>query len=285
MPYFILQSPQGSLEVFAPTLQAAIELAGGNDPGMQGQVYAHPAFSPSGTAQPSRSDLTAVGFNRVVSSGANAAAGVGLGAGGGSSALANKKGVPGGALGGTDEATAQSFRSQFRRGLDASGETAQASPFRDFFDRQMAPFYDVFRLQSALGQEKGNPQDYVQAVGGGAGGLSQGLTGRAGTAYRELQRQNTASQGVNPNPADVPAWNRQQGIAPTSEQFRAADPGADLAGIISGAGNRAAREKYGTWGASFLPGEEEQYQRYKAQPVGVTGTKDRFLDFLASLGI
>lgn len=170
-------------------------------------------------------------------------------------------GVPGAPIGGTDEPTEQSFASQYRRALDQAGITPRGSPFRDYINRQVSPTFDVFRLQSALGQTQASPQEYVSGLGG-PGMFGGGLTGRAGAAWSELLRQ------------------RQGGARPTAEPFLEADPGETYAGLLAGVGRRAARQQYGTWGASFLPGESELYQRYLAQPVGQQGTQTAYLDYL-----
>ena len=174
-------------------------------------------------------------------------------------------GLPEGApIGGTDEPTEQSFRSQYRRALDERNLPPRARPFRAYLHRQEAPTFNVFQLQRALGQQGAadRPQEYVGGLAGGQGGFGAGLTNRAGAAWSELLRQ------------------RGGGAVPTAEPFLEADPGADAAEVIGGVARRAARQQYGTWGASFLPSQEETYQRYLAQPAGATGTDQAYIDYL-----
>ena len=94
------------------------------------------------------------------------------------------QGVGGGAIGGVDEATRQSFMSQFRRGLDSMPGNSGANPFRGFMNRQAEPALDVFATRAALGQEAGTPQDFITNLFGGAGGLSGGVTRAAGEAWQ-----------------------------------------------------------------------------------------------------
>ena len=172
-------------------------------------------------------------------------------------------GGPGQAIGGVDEATRQSFMSQFRRGLDSQPGMSGANPFRGFLNRQAEPALDVFATRSALGQERGTPQEFVANLFGGPGSLSGGITRAASEAWQELLNQKAG------------------GTAPSTNYFL--DPDETLSGDdatqLGNVANRAARSKYGTWGASFLPSASEQYQRYLAQPEDAPGSQRNLIDF------
>ena len=211
------------------------------------------------------SNFTPAGSGATEISGYQTIATSGTGSQGGTGDTGNQgnQGVGGGAIGGVDEATRQSFMSQFRRGLDSMPGNSGANPFRGFMNRQAEPALDVFATRAALGQEAGTPQDFITNLFGGAGGLSGGVTRAAGEAWQELLNQKAG------------------GTAPATNYFL--DPDSTLdegdASQLGNVANRAARSKYGTWGASFLPTAQEQYQRYLAQPTGGASTQPNLIDF------